>query len=287
MGAPMCGHFLDKGCDVTVYSRTPGKAETLMNRGAKWVDSPKAVAMETDVVFTMVGNPRDVQEVYFGDHGLFVGVRPSHVFVDMTTSDPALAKKIFAETQVNSAHAVDAPVSGGDVGARGATLSIMVGGDQHIVEVLRPFLSLLGQTVVHQGGAGTGQQTKLCNQIVIVGTMIGVCESLLYGFKAGLDLSSMLDSIRVGAAACWTLNNLAPRMIDRNFEPGFMVEHFIKDMGLVLNDAKRLGLVLPGLALVHQLYLAAQAHDHGHLGTHALLLALEQLSNTQINPSKM
>jgi 3-hydroxyisobutyrate dehydrogenase len=177
---------------------------------------------------------------------------------------------------------VDAPVSGGDVGARNATLSIMIGGDREVVEAVRPVLETMGKNLVHQGPPGSGQHTKMCNQIVIAGTMIGVCESLLYGFKAGLDLATMLGSIQGGAAKCWSLDNLAPRVLRRDFAPGFFVEHFIKDMGIALNESARMGLSLPGLALVHQLYLAVRAQGHGKAGTQALMLALEQMSRTVV-----
>jgi 3-hydroxyisobutyrate dehydrogenase len=203
----------------------------------------------------------------------------------MTTTEPSLAREIHAAAKAKGVHAVDAPVSGGDVGARNAALSIMVGGDKDAVEAVRSLLELMGKTIVHQGGAGAGQHTKMCNQIVIAGTMIGVCESLIYGYKAGLNLETMLSSISGGAAACWSLNTLAPRILKRNFDPGFFVEHFIKDMGIALDEAKRMGIVLPGLALVHQLYIAVQAQGHGRCGTQALILALEQMARTEVKPA--
>jgi 3-hydroxyisobutyrate dehydrogenase len=175
--------------------------------------------------------------------------------------------------------AIDAPVSGGDVGARNSTLSIMVGGEEEAFRTVLPLLQVLGKSIVHQGGAGAGQHAKLCNQIVIAGTMIGVCESLVYGSKAGLDLDTMLQSIRTGAAGCWTLDNLAPRILKGNFDPGFLVDHFVKDMGLALEEAQRMNLTLPGLKLVHDLYRRAQAIGHGSKGTHALILALSEMSN--------
>ena len=283
MGAAMAGHLLAKGHTLTVFSRTRFKAEGLLRRGARWVDSPARVADESDVVFTMVGFPRDVSDVYLGEAGLVQQARAGMVFVDMTTAPPSLAGTIAEAVEARGAHFLDAPVSGGDVGARNASLSIMVGGEAPVVETVRPLFESLGQTIVHQGKAGAGQHTKLCNQIVIAGTMIGVCESLLYGYRAGLDLETMLQSIRGGAAACWTLDNLAPRILARNFAPGFFVEHFVKDMGMALEESRRLGLVLPGLALVHQLYLAVQAHGHGRSGTHALMVALEELSNVRMS----
>ena len=200
----------------------------------------------------------------------------------MTTTEPALAGEIYQAAKMRGAFAVDAPVSGGDVGARNAALAIMAGGDREVVEALRPILEAMGKNIVYQGAAGSGQHTKMCNQIVITGTMIGVCESLIYGFKAGLDLPTMLSSIQGGAAKCWTLDNLVPRILRRDFAPGFFVDHFIKDMGIALKESARMGLFLPGLALVHQLYLAVKAQGHGKSGTQALILALEAMSRTVI-----
>jgi 3-hydroxyisobutyrate dehydrogenase len=271
MGGPMCGHLMDKGFSMTVYTRAKDKAKPLLKRGAVWTDSPRAVAEASDVVFTMVGFPSDVQDVYLGDRGVLSGAKKGSILVDMTTTEPSLAQKIYAAAKSKDVHSVDAPVSGGDVGAREARLSIMVGGDREAVEAVMPL-----------GGAGAGQHTKMCNQIVVAGTMIGVCESLIYGHKAGLDLTVMLSCIRGGAAACWTLDNMAPRILKRNFDPGFYVDHFVKDMGIALDEAKRMKLMLPGLALVHQMYVALQANGGGRNGTQALALVLEQLGNTKI-----
>ncbi len=283
MGSAMAGHLLAKGHALTVFSRTRFKAEGVLLRGARWADSPARVADESDVVFTMVGFPRDVSDVYLGEEGLVHQAQAGMVFVDMTTAPPSLAGTIAEAVKARGAQFLDAPVSGGDVGARNASLSIMVGGEVHVLEAIRPLFESLGTSIVHQGATGAGQHTKLCNQITIAGTMIGVCESLLYGCRAGLDLETMLQSIRGGAAACWALDNLAPRILARNFAPGFFVEHFVKDMGIALEESRRMGLVLPGLSLVHQLYLAVQAHGHGRSGTHALMLALEELSNVHVS----
>jgi 3-hydroxyisobutyrate dehydrogenase len=280
MGVSMCGHLRQAGYPVTLYTRTRAKAQPLLDRGALWADHPRAVAEQSTVIVTMVGFPRDVREVYFGPEGILAGARPGSILIDMTTTEPALSQEIEAAASAKGLLTIDAPVSGGDLGARNATLSIMVGGQRETVERVRPMMEHLGKKIVYQGGPGAGQHTKLCNQIVIAGTMVGVCESLLYGFKAGLDLSQMLDSIRGGAAACWTLDNLAPRILQRNFDPGFFVEHFIKDMGIALDEAKRMNLTLPGLTLVHGLYQRVQALGHGRSGTHALLLALEDLAGT-------
>jgi 3-hydroxyisobutyrate dehydrogenase len=278
MGRSMCGHLLAAGHSVTLFSRTPSKAEDLLARGGTWAPTPRAVAEASDVVFTMVGFPQDVRDVYFGERGLLGANRKNQLFIDMTTTEPSLAIEIAEVAKARGGSAVDAPVSGGDVGARNAALSIMIGGEPGDVARARPLFEILGKNIVHQGGPGAGQHTKMCNQIVIAGTMIGVCESLVYGARAGLDLETMLTSIKSGAAGCWTLENLAPRVIKRNFDPGFLVEHFLKDMGIALEEARRMKLALPGLALVHQLYVALQAQGHGRGGTQALVLALEHLS---------
>ncbi len=285
MGSSMCGHLLTAGYRVTIHSRTRSKAQPLLDRGAQWAKGPRAVAAESDVLFTMVGFPQDVRTVYFDETGILAGTRAGMILIDMTTTQPALSREIAVAATAKGLAAIDAPVSGGDIGAKNAALSIMIGGDTTSVQAVMLLFELLGKKIVHQGGPGTGQQAKLCNQIVIAGTMVGVCESLLYGYKAGLDLNRMLESIRGGAAACWTLDNLAPRILQRNFDPGFFVEHFIKDMGLALEEAKRMGLVLPGLTLVHQLYQTVQSLGHGRSGTHALILALEDLSKVQLTAS--
>jgi 3-hydroxyisobutyrate dehydrogenase len=285
MGSSMCGHLLTAGYRVTVHSRTSSKAQPLLDRGAQWAENPRAVAAESDILFTMVGFPQDVHRVYFAETGVLAGARAGMILIDMTTTQPALSRDIAAAASANNLSAIDAPVSGGDVGAKNAALSIMVGGETTSVQAVMPLLELLGKKIVHQGGPGTGQQAKLCNQIVIAGTMVGVCESLLYGYKAGLDLNRMLESIRGGAAACWTLQNLAPKILQRNFDPGFFVEHFIKDMGIALEEATRMGLTLPGLALVHQLYQTVQTLGHGRSGTQALILALEALAPIQVSTS--
>ena len=282
MGVPMCGHLLRQGYSLTVFTRTPAKAAKLLSEGAKWAEAPAAVAEASDVVFTMVGFPADVREVYLGGTGLLKGARAGGLLVDMTTTAPSLAREIFEASALQGVATIDAPVSGGDVGARNATLSIMVGGERKSVDTIMPMLRALGRSIVYQGGPGMGQHAKLCNQIVIAGTMVGVCESLLYGYKAGLNLETMLASISAGAAACWTLTNLAPRILERNVNPGFLVDHFLKDMAIALDEARRMELALPGLGLVQQLYLAVQSHGYGKCGTHALMLALERLSNTEV-----
>ncbi len=279
MGSSMCSHILNAGYSVTVYNRTKSKAESLLDRGAQWAESPAQVAERSDIIFTILGFPSDVRAVILGEDGIFSGAASGSIVVDMTTSKPSLAEEIFAAGAEKGIHCIDAPVSGGDLGAKNGTLSIMIGGEKETVERLMPLLKIMGKNIVYQGKAGSGQHTKMCNQITIAGTMIGMCESLLYGYKAGLELETMLKSISKGAAGCWSLDNLAPRILKRNFEPGFFVEHFIKDMGIALEEANRMGIALPGLALVHQLYVAIKAQGHGKAGTQALMLGLETLSN--------
>jgi len=279
MGRSMCGHLIDAGFSATVFNRTKDKAGPLLEKGAAWADSPKAVAEASDVVFAIVGYPRDVREVFLGDDGVLAGCRAGNIVVDMTTSEPSLAVEIAKAAARIGVAAVDAPVSGGDVGAREARLSIMIGGDKEAVDALMPCWQAMGKTIVHQGPPGAGQHTKMVNQVLIATNMIGVCEALLYGYKAGLDLETVMQSVASGAAGSWSLSNLGTRMIAGNFDPGFFVEHFVKDMGIALNESKRMGLSLPGLALAHQLYLAVVAQGHGRDGTHALMLALARLSD--------
>ena len=281
MGRWMCQHLITKGYKATVYNRSKDKAGPLLEAGAAWAATPKQVAAESDVVFAIVGFPKDVREVFLGANGALAGSRSGTVLVDMTTSEPSLAREIYEAAKAKGVSSVDAPVSGGDVGAKNAALSIMVGGDADVVEAVKPVLECMGKTIVHQGAAGAGQHTKMVNQILIASNMVGVCEALLYGHKAGLDLKTVLQSVGVGAAGSWSLNNLGPRIIDRNFEPGFFVEHFIKDMGIALDESKKMGLVMPGLALANQLYLAVQAEGFGRKGTHALMLALEHIANVK------
>jgi 3-hydroxyisobutyrate dehydrogenase len=278
MGISMCGHLQAKGYPLTVYSRTKAKTQILLDKGAVWVDTPAAVAAASDVVFTIVGLPSDVRSVYLEKDGILQSARRGAITVDMTTTEPSLSREIYELAKSNGVSAIDAPVSGGDVGAKNATLSIMVGGDKDAVDTVMPLLQAMGKNIVYQGGPGNGQHTKMCNQIVLAGTIIGVCESLLYGYKAGLDLDTMLSSITKGAAQCWILDNLAPKMVQRNFDPGFFVEHFEKDLGIALDECTRMGVAMPGLALVRQFYVALKSQGHGRKGYHALLLVLEQLS---------
>ena len=278
MGASMCGHLLGKCDGVTVYTRTRTKAEPLLARGAVWAASPRAVADASDVVFTMLGFPVEVRAVYLGDGGLATTARAGQILVDMSTSDPALAREIAEAARARGAFAVDAPVSGGDVGAREARLSIMVGGDEAAVRALEPCFAAMGKTIVRQGGPGAGQHTKMVNQILIASGMVGVCEALLYAYRAGLNPETVLASVGSGAAGSWSLANYGPRILAGNFEPGFFVEHFLKDLRIALAEAHRLKLALPGLALAQQLYESVQALGFGRKGTQALQLALAAMS---------
>lgn len=278
MGSSMCGHLMKAGFSATVYSRTKTKAQGLIDQGAAWADSPKAVASSSDVIFSIVGFPADVREVILGESGALAGAAAGAVLVDMTTSEPSLAIEIADAAKAKGVHSVDAPVSGGDVGAKNAALSIMIGGDAAVVDALKPCWEAMGKTIVSQGGPGAGQHTKMVNQVLIASNMVGICEALLYGYKSGLDLPTVLQSVGSGAAGSWSLSNLGPRIMDNNFDPGFFVEHFIKDMGIALAESKRMGLCMPGLSLAHQLYVSLQSQGHGRDGTHALELALAKMS---------
>lgn len=281
MGRWMCQHALQAGFQATVHNRSKDKAQPLLDLGAHFADSPKAVAEASHVVFAIVGFPRDVREVFLGEHGALAGSKAGQVLVDMTTSEPSLAAEIYQAAKAKGVHALDAPVSGGDVGAKNAALSIMIGGDRPVVDAVTPIFQAMGKTIIHQGGPGAGQHTKMVNQVLISSNMIALCEALLYGHKAGLDLETVFKSVSVGAAASKALEILGPRILARNFEPGFYVEHFIKDMGIALAEAEKMGLALPGLALAKQLYLALQAQGYGKKGTQALMLALESLNGVK------
>ncbi|MDR0338462.1 MAG: NAD(P)-dependent oxidoreductase [Planctomycetaceae bacterium] len=277
MGSSMARHLLEAGYALNVHNRTKSKATALLNAGAVWYSSPKEVAEHSDIVFLMVGFPQDVRETILGSQGVLEGIKPNGIIVDMTTSSPTLAREIETECRKKKVISLDAPVSGGDLGAKNATLSIMIGGDQQTAESLRPFWDLMGKTVVYHGTSGNGQHAKMVNQILIAGNMIGLCEAILYGFRSGLDMEKVLQSVSGGAAGSWSLNNLAPRIFKKDFAPGFMIEHFIKDLGIVLEESRRMGLMLPGLALAEQLYTTAKSKGYAKNGTHALILALTEL----------
>lgn len=270
MGHSMAGHILDAGYDLFVYTRSRSKADDLIARGAVWMDSPRALAGESNVVITIVGYPKDVEEVYFGDHGLLAGVRKGATLIDMTTSSPALAVRIADAAKERGASALDAPVSGGDKGAREATLAIMVGGESDVFERMLPLLRVLGKNILLQGGPGCGQHTKMANQIAIASNMMGVCEAIAYAKNAGLDPEQVLASISEGAAGSWSLSNYGPRILAGNFAPGFYVKHFIKDMKIAVEEARNMELDVPGLMQSLELYERLAAKGCEDDGTHAL-----------------
>ncbi|MEK5184200.1 NAD(P)-dependent oxidoreductase [Solibacillus sp. FSL W7-1324] len=271
MGASIVVHLLNAGHDVTIYTRTKSKAEDLITAGAKWAETPAQASKEQDIVFTMVGYPKDVEEVYTGENGIFSAAKQGAIIVDMTTSEPTLAKKLYQEASERGLHSLDAPVSGGDIGAKNGTLSLMVGGDKDIFEKMQPIFELFGQNIIYQGVAGSGQHTKMCNQIAIASGMIGVCESMAYGLKAGLTMEEVLRSITAGAAGSWSLSNLAPRMLKGNMEPGFYIKHIIKDIKIALDEAERMNLQLPGLTLAKSMYDQLLEEGYGDNGTQALI----------------
>jgi 3-hydroxyisobutyrate dehydrogenase len=281
----MCGHLLAAGYQVTVTNRTPARAEGLLSRGAAWAATPAELARASDIVFSMVGFPADVREVVLGPQGALSGARPGVVLVDMTTSEPTLAAELATAAAARGVFVLDAPVSGGDVGARNASLSIMVGGPVQVFEAIRPLFELMGTTIVHQGTSGMGQHTKMVNQILIASNMVALAEGLMYAYRVGLDVEQVLASVASGAAGSWSLSNLAPRAVAGNFAPGFAVDHLVKDLGIALAEARRARLALPGLALANQLYIALQAQGRGRDGTQALVYALASLSGLSWPPS--
>jgi 3-hydroxyisobutyrate dehydrogenase len=274
MGSSMCGHLLAAGHDVRVFNRTRASADALLEAGATWCGSPADVAGGSEVTFTIVGYPADVRAVVLGPGGVLEGAAEGSVVVDMTTSEPTLALEIDAAAHERGVESLDAPVSGGDVGARNAALVIMVGGSEPAFERVRPLFESLGKTVVLEGGPGAGQHTKMTNQIAIASGMIGVCEALLYAHGAGLDLERALETISGGAAGSWSLSNYAPRILRGDLEPGFKIDHFLKDLGIALAEARGMGLELPGTTLAEELYRAAREQGYGQKGTHALIVAL-------------
>lgn len=270
MGKSMAGHLLKAGYAVLVYTRSQEKALELLHSGAKWRGTVAEIAKDSDVVITMVGYPKDVEEVYLGEQGLVALAKPGTYLIDMTTSSPLLARRIYDAAKTRGLMALDAPVSGGDIGAREARLAIMAGGDQEAYAAMKPIFELLGKNIILQGGAGAGQHTKMCNQIAIASNMIGVCEAMAYAKKAGLDVERVLESIATGAAGSWSLSNLGPRIIAGNYAPGFYIKHFIKDMSIALQSAQDMGLKIPGLELAKQLYEQLAEEGEENSGTQAL-----------------
>lgn len=270
MGESIVRHLLQSNYPVTIYTRTRSKAEALLAEGATWANTVVEAVEHADLVFTMVGSPKDVEEIYFGDQGIFEAEKKGQIVVDMTTSSPKLAQRIAERAQELHMHAIDAPVSGGDIGAQNGTLSIMCGGDEKVFTEIKPILAVFGKGIVYQGMAGAGQHTKMANQIAIAPKMIGVCEALVYAEKAGLDPQVVLSSIEFGAAGSWSLSNLAPRILKGDFEPGFSVKHFLKDMDIALQEAEAMRLDLPGLSMARAMYNDLMEKGYGEKGTQVL-----------------
>lgn len=270
MGQSMARHLLEAGYPLQIHTRTRSKAEALLAAGAQWQDSPGAVATAADVILTIIGFPKDVEEVYLSDEGILAKAKPGSLVIDMTTSSPRLAQRIAEEARSRNLDALDAPVSGGDLGAREARLSIMVGGDEAAFTRARPILEIMGKNIVYQGAAGSGQHTKMANQIAIASGMLGVCEAVAYAERSGLDPNRVLESISSGAAGSWSLSNLAPRIIQGDFSPGFFVKHFIKDMTIALQEAEAMGMATPGLTAAKEAYEKLAADGGEDLGTQGL-----------------
>ncbi|NRD77039.1 NAD(P)-dependent oxidoreductase [Bacillus sp. BRMEA1] len=276
MGKSMATHLLHAGYTVLVYNRTRTRTKELLENGAIWKDTVAEIASEAHIIITMVGYPQDVEEIYLGEKGILNHAKAGTYVIDMTTSSPILARQIFEVACGKGIHALDAPVSGGDIGAKKGTLAIMVGGEKQDFDTIMPVLELMGTNIVYQGTAGAGQHTKMCNQIAIASNMIGVCEAMVYAKQAGLDPKTVLKSIETGAAGSWSLSNLAPRMINGDFEPGFYIKHFIKDMRIALESAEKMGLATPGLQLAKSLYDQLAEKGAENNGTQALYKLLDQ-----------
>ncbi len=278
MGKSMCLHLINAVHNLSVTNRTREKAADLIEQGACWCESPGEVAARSDLIISIVGFPADVEEVILGEHGVVRNAGPDTIVVDMTTSEPRLAERIYREAGAEGLHALDAPVSGGDLGAREGKLAIMVGGDRETYDRVLPIFEILGENIAFMGKPGSGQHTKMSNQTLIASTMIGVVESLLYSYKAGLDLDTVIDIIGKGAASSWSINNLGRRIVQEDFDPGFFIKHFVKDMGIALDEAKRMKLALPGLSSAHQFYLAATALGYENLGTQGLYKVFQKMN---------
>lgn len=281
MGLSMAGHLRAAGHPLTIYNRTKAKAQPLLDAGAQWADTPAAVAAASDVVFSIVGFPKDVEDVILGPQGALQGLKPGGIVCDMTTSSPELAARIAEAAAAKGCAGADAPVTGGDIGAREARLSIFVGGDEATYQRLLPCLQHMGKTVVHCGPAGAGQKAKLANQIAIAGVMFSTCESMLFAQEAGLDVRQWVETVIPGAAGSTAMATLGRRIVGGDFEPGFYVEHFLKDLGLCMDECRRMGLVLPGLAAAEQAYRALVAQGYGKKGTQVLIKGLAAVSAKQ------
>ncbi|WP_226530661.1 NAD(P)-dependent oxidoreductase [Metabacillus niabensis] len=276
MGKSMAGHILNAGYELLVFNRTKSRAADLVNKGATSVDTVGELVEKSDIIITMVGYPQDVKEVYFGEDGILNKAKKGTYAIDMTTSSPILAREIYNKAKEKGIYTLDAPVSGGDIGARQAKLAIMVGGTEENYKAVLPIFELMGTNIVLQGEAGAGQHTKMCNQIAIASNMLGVCEALLYANRSGLVPNTVLKSIETGAAGSWSLSNLGPRMIKGDFEPGFYIKHFIKDMKIAIESAEEMNLSTPGLKLAKSLYEVLETEGKGDKGTQALYQLLDR-----------
>ncbi len=279
MGNPMCRHLLNSNYELYIFNRSKKKAQNLLELGAHWSSNPKEVALKSDLIVTILGFPKDVTQVYFGPDGIFEGIKPNSILVDMTTSKPQIAIDINKKAKEKNASSLDAPVSGGQKGAIEGKLAIMVGGSREIFDIILPIFEILGNNIAYMGKAGAGQHTKMSNQILIASTMVGVVESLLYGYKAGINLDDIINVIGKGAAASWSINNLGRQIASKNFDPGFYIKHFIKDMGIALQEAQNMNLSLPGLSMVYQFYMSAKAMGFENLGTQGLYKVFERMNN--------
>lgn len=271
MGESMASHLLKAGYEIFVYTRTKSKAEALLANGAHWEEEPIQLAAKVDVLISMVGYPKDVEELYLGDNGFLNHLKAGSIAIDMTTSSPSLAREIAEKGKENGIGVLDAPVSGGDIGAKNGTLAIMVGGEETIFQEVKPIFDILGSSIILQGAAGSGQHTKMVNQIAIASNMIGVTEAIIYAETVGLDPARVLTSISGGAAGSWSLTNLIPRVLAEDFSPGFFIKHFIKDMGIAISEAKQMGLELPGLILAEKMYQTLADRGLSEEGTQALI----------------
>ncbi|MBF0841408.1 MULTISPECIES: NAD(P)-dependent oxidoreductase [Mammaliicoccus] len=275
MGKSMAGHLIDKGYEVNVYNRTKSKADDLVEKGATWCDSIATLSEKSDIIISIVGYPKDVESIYLSQDGILNHAKANSIVIDMTTSSPALAHDIYEKAKERNIKSLDAPVSGGDVGAKNAALTIMVGGDQEAYNQVEDIFNLLGKNVVYQGKSGNGQHTKLSNQIAIAAGMLGVAEAIIYAEEAGLDIDKVFNSIEHGAAGSWSLSNLGPRMVKEDYAPGFYVKHFIKDMKLAIEESEKMGLYMPGLLKAKEVYDALSEAGYDDNGTQAVIQLLK------------
>lgn len=277
MGKSMCSYAMQEADETYVYNRTQKKAQELLDNGAIWCESYQEVAQKADIIFTIIGMPSDVEEVYLSKNGIINSAKEGSILVDMTTSSPTLAKEIFNQAKEKNISVLDAPVTGGDIGAKNGTLVIMVGGENEIYHKILPFFKLMGNVASFMGPAGSGQHTKLANQIGIAGSIIATCEALLYAAKQNLELTSFIETIKTGSAGSWQLENIGPRIVNEDFNPGFFIKHFIKDMKLALNECEKMDLKLPGLELIHSIYKKAEELHYEELGIQGLYKILQEM----------